>query len=116
MRRRLQFALAVLVLALLAACGNAASGTTSGTSSGTTGGLPDLKGRAVVVGTDATYPPFESVDATTNQIVGFDVDLLNEVAKLVNFKPEFKNADFKTIFTALQAKEFDAVMSAATIT
>lgn len=116
MRRRIQFALAVLVLALLAACGNAASGTTGGTSSGTTGGLPDLKGRAVVVGTDATYPPFESVDATTNKIVGFDVDLLNEVAKLVNFKPEFKNADFKTIFTALQAKEFDAVMSAATIT
>lgn len=121
MRRRIQYALAVLVLALLAACGNGAAGTTSGTDSGTTGGtaasgMPDLKGRAVVVGTDATYPPFESVDATTNQIVGFDVDLMNEVAKLINIKPEFKNADFKTIFTALQAKEFDAVMSAATIT
>lgn len=121
MRRTIRYALAVLLLALLAACGSGTSGTTSGTgAAATTGaaasGLPDLKGRAVVIGTDATYPPFESVDAASNQIVGFDVDLMNEVAKLINIKPEFKNADFKTIFTALQAKEFDAVMSAATIT
>jgi polar amino acid transport system substrate-binding protein len=119
----------VLVLALLVACGNGASGTTAetnagataeadvGTASGTAAsGMPDLGGRAVVIGTDATYPPFESVDASTNQIVGFDVDLMNEIAKLINIKPEFKNADFKTIFTALQADQFDAVMSAATIT
>ena len=142
MKQTLRYALAVLLLALLAACGAGTSGTTAGTASvpdaasgtdagttpeatsgtdvGTTsgpaGGLPDLGGRTIVIGTDATYPPFESVDTATNQIVGFDVDLMNEIAKLINIKPEFKNADFKTIFTALQAKEFDAVMSAATIT
>ena len=80
------------------------------------GPMPDLKGRKVVVGTDATYPPFEKVDEKTNQIVGFDPDLMNEIAKLINIKPEFKNANFETIFAALQKKEFDAVMSAATIT
>ena len=120
MRRTIRYVLAMLMLAMLAACGSGTSTTTgndeSGTTSGAASGLPDLKGRAIVIGTDATYPPFESVDATSNQIVGFDVDLMNEVAKLINIKPEFKNADFKTIFTALQAKEFDAVMSAATIT
>ena len=146
MKQTFRYALAVLMLALLVACGagtsgttagtasapGAASGTDAGTTAGTTpeatsgtdvgtasgpvGGLPDLGGRTVVIGTDATYPPFESVDTATNQIVGFDVDLMNEIAKLINIKPEFKNADFKTIFTALQAKEFDAVMSAATIT
>jgi len=146
MKQTLRYALAVLMLALLVACGagtsgttagtastpGAASGTDAGTTAGTTpeatsgtdvgtasgpaGGLPDLGGRTVVIGTDATYPPFESVDTATNQIVGFDVDLMNEIAKLINIKPEFRNADFKTIFTALQAKEFDAVMSAATIT
>ena len=145
MKQTLRYALAVLMLALLVACGAGTSGTTAGTASvpdaasgtdagitaapettsgtdaGTAsgaaaGGLPDLGGRTVVIGTDATYPPFESVDTATNQIVGFDVDLMNEIAKLINIKPEFKNADFKTIFTALQAKEFDAVMSASTIT
>jgi polar amino acid transport system substrate-binding protein len=78
--------------------------------------LPDLGGRKIVIGTDATYPPFEYVDPETNEIVGFDVDLMNEIAKLINIEPEFQNAAFDTIFTALQSGQFDAVMSAATIT
>jgi polar amino acid transport system substrate-binding protein len=86
-------------------------------ATGTAGGaLPDLGGRQMVIGTDATYPPFESVDANTNEIVGFDVDLMNAIAELINIEPEFQNADFSTIFAALQSGQFDAVMSAATIT
>jgi polar amino acid transport system substrate-binding protein len=41
---------------------------------------------------------------------------MNEIAKLINIQPEFQNAAFDTIFTALQSKQFDAVMSSATIT
>jgi polar amino acid transport system substrate-binding protein len=78
--------------------------------------LADLGGRQILIGTDATYPPFESVDPNTDEIVGFDVDLMNEIAQLINIEPEFQNADFGTIFTALQQGQFDAVMSAATIT
>lgn len=91
----------------------AAPADSSGAASGD---LPDLGGRTVLIGTDATYPPFESVDTASNEIVGFDVDLMNEIAALINIKPEFQNADFSTIFTALQSGQFDAVMSAATIT
>ena len=94
--------------------GSGAAGATAGSSSA--GELPNLNGRRVVIGTDAAYPPFESVDPASNQIVGFDVDLMNEIAKLINIKPEFKNAAFDTIFVALNNKEFDAVMSATTIT
>ncbi len=104
-------AAATMETATTAAVGSAASGTTTAA-----GPMPDLKGRKVVVGTDSTYPPMESVDAKTNQIVGFDPDLMNEIAKLINIKPEFKTANFDTIFTALQNKEFDAVMSSVTIT
>lgn len=116
--------LALLLLGVLAACGNAGTGNNAGATSAPAGGtggeaaggsMPNLNGRKVVVGTDATYPPFESIEGN-DKIVGFDVDLMNEIGKLINIQPEFKNADFKTIFTALQAKEFDAVMSAATIT
>lgn len=93
-----------------------ATATDAPAATATTGDLPNLNGRKVVIGTDATYPPFESVDPTSNAIVGFDVDLMNEVAKLINIQPEFTNAAFDTIFTALQSKQYDAVMSAATIT
>ncbi len=81
-----------------------------------TGALPDLKGRKVLIGTDSTYPPFESLDTTSNKIVGFDVDLMTEIGKLINIQPEFQTAAFDTIFTALSKKQFDAVMSAVTIT
>lgn len=90
------------------------AGSAAASSAG--GPMPDLKGRKVLIGTDATYPPMESVDQASNKIVGFDVDLMNEMAKLINIKPEFQNANFDTIFQALQSKQFDAVMSSVTIT
>ena len=34
----------------------------------------------LLIGTDATFPPFESVDFSKRQIVGFDVDLMNAIA------------------------------------
>ncbi|NTU79825.1 MAG: basic amino acid ABC transporter substrate-binding protein [Chloroflexales bacterium] len=89
----------------------------SGTAEAASGTLvADLEGRKILIGTDAAYPPFESVDPTSDKIVGFDVDLMTEIAKLINIQPEFQNAAFDTIFAALQQKQFDAVMSAATIT
>lgn len=110
------------MLLTLVACGSgqtsspAASPAPAATTAAGTTGIADLKGRKVVIGTDATYPPFESVDTATNKIVGFDPDLMAEIAKLINITPEFQNANFDTIFTALQSKQYDAVMSAATIT
>lgn len=119
----------LLLLALLAGCGATGGSGTADTgtdsegsaaegeaASGSSELVADLGGREVLIGTDATYPPFESVDEETDQIVGFDVDLMNEIAQLINIKPTFQNADFSTIFTALQNDQFDAVMSAATIT
>ena len=116
MRRLSLLMLAVLWLVLLAACGAGTSSTGSATAAPAAGGIPDLGGREVVIGTDAAYPPFESVDTASDEIVGFDVDLMNEIGKLINIKPKFQNAAFDTIFAALQQKQFDAVMSAATIT
>ena len=126
MSRIFRSGLALLVLVTAVACGdagtsgNAASGTgATAAAEGAAGAgssVPNLNGRRVRVGTDAAYPPFESVDQTSNQIVGFDVDLMNEIGRLANFTPEFQNTGFDTIFVALERKEFDAVMSAATIT
>ncbi len=93
------------------------AGSVSASAGGAaTGNLPDLGGRAILIGTGSTYPPFESLDPQTNEIVGFDVDLMAEIARLINLKPEFQTTSFETIFEALAAKQFDAVMSAVTIT
>jgi glutamine transport system permease protein len=70
---------------------------------------------SIVVGTNAEYPPFEYVDDDGN-IVGFDVDLMNAIAAEADFEVEWINTRWDGIFVALASGEFDAVISAATIT
>src|SRR6267142_135867 len=66
------------------------------------------------VGTDATYPPFESSEG--GDFSGFDIDLGNAIARELGVKARFINASFDGIFPALQNGIFDAVMSSVTIT
>lgn len=72
-------------------------------------------GEVIRIGTDAAYPPFEELDEDGN-FVGFDIDLMLAIAEDAGFEVEFINAPFDTIFTALAEGEFDAVISASTIT
>ena len=44
-----------------------------------TASAADLGGKVLKVGSDTTYPPMETVDPATGQIVGFDVDLVNAI-------------------------------------
>lgn len=69
----------------------------------------------VVVGTNAEYPPFEFVDDNGN-ITGFDIELLDAIAQEAGFEYELVNTRWDGIFVALSSGEFDAVISAATIT
>jgi polar amino acid transport system substrate-binding protein len=77
---------------------------------------PDLGGRTIKVATDATYPPFESINADTNTIEGFDVELFDSICGIVNCTAEYVNTAWDGIFVALQANEFDAVMGGVSIT
>jgi polar amino acid transport system substrate-binding protein len=67
------------------------------------------KAGKIVYCTDATYPPEESYRGT--KIVGSDIDIASEVAKLMGVKAEFKNTTFDGIIAALLAKKCDSVIS-----
>lgn len=72
----------------------------------------------LVVGISADYPPYESL-GTDGKIEGFDVDMANELAKYMGkdgkaIEVEFKNMDFHSIITALQAGQIDVGISAFT--
>jgi polar amino acid transport system substrate-binding protein len=70
---------------------------------------------SIVFGTDATYPPFESLDAG-GKFLGFDIDVANALCAKMNVKCTFVNQDFDGIIPALQAKKFDAIISSMSIT
>jgi len=106
MRSLLRSALALTALALAVACGSSES-----TSSGASGG-----GKKVIVGTNPDYPPMQFIDPKTNEMVGYEIELMEAIAEKGGFEMEWKNIEWKSIFGALEAGDIDAIMSAATIT
>jgi polar amino acid transport system substrate-binding protein len=70
----------------------------------------------VQVATDATWPPFELVDEATKQIVGFDIDLMNAIAKEGGFEVEFVNVSWDPLLAGVAQCQYDAAISAMTIT
>ena len=66
-------------------------------------------------GVDASYPPFES-KGSDGKLVGFDIDLGNEICKRVNAKCVWVENDFDGMIPALKAKKFDGVLSSMSMT
>jgi len=73
-----------------------------------------IKEGYLTVGTDAAYPPLENVEA--GEFVGFDIDLVKEIANGLGLEAEIINTAWDGIFPALIAHKFDVVISAVTIT
>ncbi|WP_205954409.1 arginine ABC transporter substrate-binding protein [Pantoea stewartii] len=67
------------------------------------------------IATEASYPPFEFVDAN-NKIQGFDVDLANALCKEMDATCTFTNQSFDSLIPSLKFRRFDAVMAGMDIT
>lgn len=64
---------------------------------------------------DIPAPPFEQYDAQGN-LVGFDVDMGNEIARRLGLEGVWVNSVFDTIIAALQTGKCDAIISGIFIT
>ncbi len=74
------------------------------------------KSTAVTIATDATFPPFETIDEQTKEPVGFDVELMEAVAKEAGFQIEWKNIGFDAVLSGVTQCQYDAAAAAITIT
>ncbi|MDA8520637.1 basic amino acid ABC transporter substrate-binding protein [Acidovorax sp. NCPPB 4044] len=72
------------------------------------------QGRELVVASSATYAPF-AFENKDKQIVGFDIDIINAVAKKQALKIKVVNTPFSGIFAALNNGDVDLVISGVTI-
>lgn len=72
------------------------------------------KENKLYVGTNAEFVPFEYREG--DQIVGFDVDLINEVAKIIKQDIEFVDMAFDGLLPALQSKKIDIIIAGMTAT
>ncbi len=110
-----RWALLVAVALGISGCAPRTGGQATPAASPQAAGLPDLGGRTLRVATDATYPPFEMLDKDKN-IVGYDVDLIHEVCRRVNCKPEIRSVAWEGILPGVQQGDYDVAISGITIT
>ena len=66
------------------------------------------------IGTYFVNPPFEYV--TKDGKVGFEVDLMKEIASRLGLKPVFVNTRWETILQELQDGRYDCIVGGITIT
>lgn len=120
MKRLLSFAAAASAVAIvLSGCANYAQPSASGTAASTSAAAPALiNAGKLTVCTHLSYPPFQFKDEATNKITGFDVDLMDVVAKKLGVTQEVVDIDFGQITSGavFAAKTCDAGAAAITIT
>lgn len=68
----------------------------------------------LVVGVNVPYSPNEYLQG--GKVVGFDVDLMDAVAKVLGLTTEYRQSDFDKIIPAIQAGTYDIGMSSFTDT
>jgi ABC-type amino acid transport substrate-binding protein len=104
-----------IALVLLAGCDAGTDESYQGSSQvqETTGPSGGVDGK-ITVASNIAYPPFEF--SPKGKPKGFDIDLMNEIAKRAGFEVEYENVQFDSILRGLDADLFDAAISAMSIT
>jgi polar amino acid transport system substrate-binding protein len=68
----------------------------------------------VIVATEGQFEPFNHIRET--KVVGFEVDLMELIAKKMGLAVEWKTADFDTLLPGLQQNRWDLVIASHAIT
>lgn len=76
--------------------------------------LPTLVPGTLTVGTSPSFPPFESLEG--GRVVGFDVDLVEELASRLRLKVDWKFVPWDYVLQGLDEGSYDLAVSAITIT
>lgn len=75
---------------------------------------PDQGSKKLVVGTNATFPPFEMQEG--NDFTGFDMDLIRAIGEVQGYEVEIKHMDFKALVPSVQSGKIDAAIAGMSIT
>jgi polar amino acid transport system substrate-binding protein len=73
---------------------------------------PEIAEAGVVrIGLELPYVPMEWRDATTGELMGFDIDLAKALAETLGVEVEYVEGAFETLTPSLQTRRTDIIMS-----
>lgn len=86
-----------------------------GAASAQSNTLESIRSKGVmIIGNGGAFPPFEFIE--NGQLVGFDIDLGNEIAKRLGVKAQWEKIDFSGLIAALTSRRVDVLITAMTKT
>ncbi|MCY6369726.1 amino acid ABC transporter substrate-binding protein [Clostridium ganghwense] len=100
--------LSSILIISLAGCGNSKS---SSKDTITKDGIPNK----IVVGLDDSFPPM-GFRSDEDKIIGFDIDMANEMAKRMGVEIEYMPTEWSGVIPALKTKKFTVIISAMSVT
>lgn len=112
MKKFTKFAVAGLLALSLA--GLTACGGNNDNDQAANNDAPPADEKTYIVGTNATFPPFEFQDEDGN-IMGFDVELIKAIAADQGLAVEVQDMEFDGLIMALQNESIDIVVAGMTM-
>lgn len=116
MKKRLSTVMALLLAATaIAGCGASNSGT--GNSANGNDHLARIKAAGkITIATEGVWAPFTYHDETTDELVGFDVEVAAAIAKKLGVEPDFKEVAFDGGLTGVTTGTFDMMANGVDVT
>ncbi len=78
--------------------------------------LPDLKGRLIRAVTENAYVPLNFIDPQSGKAVGWEYDAVNEIARRLKARVQWKVTAWDTMIQAVREGQYDVGMDGITIT
>ena len=98
MKKIIALILSIFMVVSLAACGGASTE------------------EELVMGTNASFPPYEYYDEDGETIIGIDAEIAKAVADKLGMKLTIKDMEFDSLLTAVQSGAVDIVFAGLTVT
>lgn len=73
------------------------------------------KSGVLKIGTEGTYAPFTYHDPVTNELTGYDVEVISALADKLGVAPEFAEAKWDAIFAGLEAGRYDLIANQVSV-
>lgn len=77
--------------------------------------LPDLKGRTIIAVTENAYTPLNFADPKSGKGIGWEYDAMNEIAKRLDAKVDWKTSSWDVMIQAVKDGQYDIGMDGITI-